>query len=117
MSHVSSAFHPGELVVYRMQKYTSHPGPRAADVEPEQKGERYVYHVDKYWVVSAVAADGSVVVVTRTGKQRRVEPNDTRLRPARWWERWLLRSRFPTTTSPNDPVSSTSSASAQPHSN
>ena len=88
-------FYPGEKVVYRMQKYTSHPGPRATDVEPEPQGENYIYHVDKYWVVSDVTPDGAVIVLTRTGKQRRLESNDQKLRPARWWERLLLKNRFP----------------------
>lgn len=117
MHHVSSDFHRGELVVYRMQKYSSHPGPRAANVEPEPQGERYVYHVDKYWVVADVAADGSVLVLTRTGKQRRLPPGDSRLRAARWWERWLLRGRFPSLPTENSGVSGASRTAAQPHSN
>lgn len=101
-------FHRGDLVVYRMQKYTSHPGPRAEQVEPEPQGERYLYHVDKYWVVADVATDGSIVVLTRTGKQRRLEGGDTRLRPARWWERWLLRGRFPRMADLQDSVEANS---------
>jgi len=117
MHQVSSEFHRGALVVYRMQKYSSHPGPRAANVAPEPQGERYVYHVDKYWVVADVATDGSVLVFTRTGKQRRLEPGDSRLRAARWWERWFLRGRFPSLPTDKPSVSNHAPASAQPHSN
>jgi len=85
----------GDWVVYRMQKYSASPGPRAANVEPEPHGEKYVYHVEKFWTVADVQPDGQLVLVTRRGKRHVLAPNDPQLRPARWWERLVYRSRFP----------------------
>ncbi|HEX5103079.1 MAG TPA: hypothetical protein VFV87_04670 [Pirellulaceae bacterium] len=88
-------YRPGDRVVYTATKHSSHPGPRAEAVEPERHGEGYSYHVKKYWLVLDVRADGTLVVVTRRGKQRVIPTSDGHLRPARWWETFFLRSRFP----------------------
>jgi hypothetical protein len=74
-----------------------HPGPRAEALQPEPNGEGYSYHVKKYWRVLDVQSDGMLVVVTRRGKQRQIPTSDSHLRPARWWESFFLRSRFPQT--------------------
>jgi len=87
-------YHVGDYVVYAMPKRTSHPSPRAKGLEPEQRGEDYVYVVEKYWVVDAVQND-ALVIRTRTGKHRRIDPNDPRLHKAHWWERLLHLNRFP----------------------
>jgi hypothetical protein len=86
---------PGDPVVYQLSKVSTDPGPRARDVHPAEFGETYRYLVDKYWKVADVLPDGQVVLVTRRGKRHVVHADDPRLRPARWWERWLYRSRFP----------------------
>lgn len=86
---------PGDPVVYRVCKTSTDPGPRAQKVHPAQHGDWYSYQVDKYWAVSEVLSDGSLTLVTRRGKQHTVPVDDPRLRPARWWERWLYRDRFP----------------------
>jgi hypothetical protein len=88
-------FTPGDFVVYRMQKHSVHPGPRAEDVHPAPQGEDYSYHVDKFWIVAAVRPDGKIVARTRRGKEHLLEPDDPLLRKAKWWERLLFRSRFP----------------------
>jgi hypothetical protein len=88
-------YKPGDRVVYTTTKHSAHPGPGAVDVHPEQHGEGYWYDVKKYWVVSRVHGDGRLTVVTRRGKEREVAASDARLRPARWWEALLFRSRFP----------------------
>jgi len=85
----------GDWVVYRMQKYSGRPGPRATQVEPEPHGEKYVYHVEKFWTVADVLPDGQLVLVTRRGKRHVLRADDPQLRPARWWERLTYRSRFP----------------------
>ena len=87
-------YQPGDRVIYIAEKHSEHPGPRAEAVHPETNGEGYSYRVKKYWVVVEVE-DGSLKVQTRRGKTRRVLISDPRLRPARWWERLLLASRFP----------------------
>jgi len=90
----SPSLKPGDWVIYRVQKSSSSPGPRAQDIRPAQGGDSYYYIVDKYWIVQESLDDGRVRLRTRRGKEHVVEPGDPRLRRARWWERWLLRSRF-----------------------
>jgi hypothetical protein len=46
-------------------------------------------------MVSDRRQDGTVVLLTRRGKQHVVQCNNPRLRPAKWWERVLYRNRFP----------------------
>ena len=87
-------YQPGDRVIYVAEKHSPHPGPRAEAVQPETNGEGYSYRVKKFWVVLEVQSD-SLVVRTRRGKQRNVSTSDPRLRPARWWEKLLLASRFP----------------------
>lgn len=84
----------GDWVVYRKQKVSTSPGPRADSVVAAQSGETYSYLVDKYWVVDEVREDGQVILRTRRGKQHQIEANDPRLRPAKWWERILFSSRY-----------------------
>jgi hypothetical protein len=85
----------GDLVVYSAQKHSGHPTLNAESVEPEANGEGYRYYVRKYWTVVGIAADGSLDVVTRRGKHRRVVSNDPLLRRAYWWERLFFSDRFP----------------------
>ena len=84
----------GDWVIYRKLKFSASPGPRAQEVSPSPHGEVYDYFVDKFWIVQAVLADGRLKLRTRTGKTHLIEPNDPCLHRARWWERWLYRSRF-----------------------
>lgn len=88
-------FHVGDPVIFRMTKFSTDPGPRAKEVQPARSGETYSYLVDKFWTVGQIAADGTLILVTRRGKQHRVTPDDLRLRPANWWERWMYAARFP----------------------
>lgn len=91
----SPKWKPGDWVVYRKQKSSPAPGPRAQQVMPMSKGEIYHYLVDKYWVVQRVRDDGQVEVRTRQGKVHLLDPEDFRLRHAKWWERLFLSNRFP----------------------
>lgn len=90
-----SEFRPGDWVIYRKQKISSSPGPRAHRTTAAPKGETYSYLIDKYWAVESVLEDGSLRIRTRRGKQHTVQADDPRLRKARWWQRWLLANRFP----------------------
>jgi hypothetical protein len=91
-------YKPGALVIYRVAKFSTHPGPRAKDIAPAPKGETYSYEVDKFWVVADSGRDGKVRLRTRRGKEHVVDSDDPRLRPARWWERLMYKSRFPSLT-------------------
>lgn len=99
MAHV---FHPGDPVVYRATKHSAHPGPRAQEVTAEKCGEGYSYVVDKFWVVAETRPDGQVVLQTRRGKIHQLSADDPRLRPARWWERFWFRGRFPSLKIPSE---------------
>jgi hypothetical protein len=85
---------PGDLVVYRLTKHSTHPSRRAIDIQPSPHGEFYTYEVLKYWVVVSVA-NGRLEVLTRRGKHRQIELVDPCLRKAYWWERLFLTQRFP----------------------
>lgn len=92
---MNAKFAIGDQVIYTRDKYSNRPGPRAKNVSPTPHGETYAYQVDKYWVVTAVEPDGSLVLRTRRGKEHTVNFSDPRLRRATWWERLLYSSRFP----------------------
>ncbi len=92
---MARTFCVGDPVIFRMTKFSTDPGPRAKEVQPARSGETYSYLVDKFWTVGQIATDGTLVLVTRRGKQHRVTPEDLRLRPANWWERWMYAARFP----------------------
>lgn len=84
---------PGAWVIYRKQKASQSPGPRAVEVRAASQGETYQYMVDKYWVVEEVMED-QVLLRTRRGKQNTVAKDDPRLRFPNWWERLVYRQRF-----------------------
>ncbi|MCC6509235.1 MAG: hypothetical protein IT423_09020 [Pirellulaceae bacterium] len=85
----------GDRVIYTRDKYSNRPGPRAKNVAPTPHGETYAYQVDKYWTVTELTPDGSVVLITRRGKTHVVPVSDPRLRKANWWERLFYSGRFP----------------------
>ena len=87
-------WNPGDWAIYRKQKRSVSPGPRAEEVHAAAAGETYTYVVEKYWIVDEVLRNGEVRLRTRRGKQHVVQADDPRLRRARWWERILLASRF-----------------------
>jgi hypothetical protein len=100
---------PGDWVIYRKTKFSTHPGPRAQNVLPAVNGDEYAYTVDKFWIVAEVRNDGSLLLKTRRGKEHVVPPGQLNLRKANWWERWRYRDRFeaiaesPNTHSPATP--------------
>jgi hypothetical protein len=93
---MSTQFQAGDYVVYQKSKFSVHPGPHAKGISPAPNGDSYSYNVDKFWRVVAVQPDGKFVVCTRRGKQHTLAADDPALRRAYWWERYLLRRRFPT---------------------
>lgn len=100
------AFRVGEPVIFTVSKNSPHPGPRAKSLHPAPAGETYSYQVEKFWTVADVRPDGHLLLVTRRGKQHEVDITDLRLRPVRWWERWLYRNRFPVLNSTSELVGS-----------
>ena len=88
-------FKPGQAVIYKKPKRSTHPGMHAKEVYPAPHGEDYCYYVEKYWTVVAVPSRGTVVVCTRRGKVHALDAHDPALRKAAWWEWLLLRRRFP----------------------
>lgn len=87
-------FKPGDWVVFRRMKHTTHPGQRARDVHATAHGDEYNYFVDKFWVVVEVQDDGRLLLKTRRGKTHTVGADDPNLRRANWWDRLRYRARF-----------------------
>lgn len=87
-------FTPGDLVIYRKTKHSTHPGPRAENVQPARHGDTYAYTVDKFWVVEEVADDGTIVAATRRGKRNRLKQDDPMLKRANIFQHLLYRDRF-----------------------
>ena len=100
----TTEYKTGDVVIFRIVKRSSHPGRRAEGILPEPRGEDYLYEVNKYWLVSDKRQDGTVVLITRRGKQHIVHSDNPRLRPAKWWERVIYRRRFPNSTMPMPPL-------------
>lgn len=96
------AFEPGDWVIYRKTKFSTHPGPRAENIAPASKGDEYAYTVDKFWVVEHCGEDGTLVLRTRRGKKHTVEEDAPQLRKANLWERWRYRARFLAITNSTD---------------
>jgi hypothetical protein len=87
-------FKAGDWAIYRKQKVSPSPGPRAQMTTPSTRGETYAYLVDKFWIVRDVLADGRLRLVTRRGKEHLIASDDPRLRRPNWIQRWLQRDRF-----------------------
>ncbi len=85
----------GDGIVYRKQKVSTHPSPRAYAVYPAGQGDTYSYFVDKFWTVENVLSDGRILVTTRTRKQHCLRPDDPNLRKAGLVARLRNRKRFP----------------------
>ena len=90
-----TAFKIGDPAVFRKQKTSEDPGPRARDIRPSKAGEDYTYFLDKLWVVEDILADGRLLVATRRGKRHLVDPDDPHLRRPNILERLRFGSRFP----------------------
>jgi len=85
----------GDRLIYRMQKSSTRPSPRAYNVYPASEGDTYSYFIDKFWTVKSVRRDGGFLVVTRTGKQRYLSPDDPNFQRAGLLKRLRYAKRFP----------------------
>ncbi|MCG8586711.1 MAG: hypothetical protein MI757_18570 [Pirellulales bacterium] len=85
----------GDPVVYRVQKCTERPGPRAKHIDPAEHGDFYSYVVDKFWIVDRVLDSGKLLLKTRRGKRHVISQSDPNLHRAHWWERIAHHQRFP----------------------
>jgi hypothetical protein len=85
----------GDVIVYRKQKVSAHPSPRAYDIHPAGQGDTYSYFVDKFWVVESLLRDGRILVTTRTRKHHYLQANDPNLRKAGLVVRLRHRNRLP----------------------
>lgn len=84
----------GDRVVYRMQKTSPCPDPRARHVYPGPNGEEYTCVVDEYWTVISTPDNQTVTVRTPAGRAFCVRRDDPRLRKANVFERLFHGSRF-----------------------
>jgi hypothetical protein len=91
---MSNHFRTGDLVIYRKTKHSTHPGPRASNIQPAQNGDTYCYTVDKYWIIRDIREDGMLLAETRRGKQHELRPDDPALKRANWLQRLIYRTRF-----------------------
>jgi hypothetical protein len=85
-------YHIAQIVVYSKTKHSAHPGPRAKEVHPAERGDDYAYVVDKFWKIIGLT-ETSVKLVTRQGKEHCVDVNDPCLRKLRWWEKIIYRNK------------------------
>jgi hypothetical protein len=88
-------FRIGDPIIYHKPKSSFSPGPRAKQVYPLEHGEAYHYVVDKFWKVFKVSDDGTLEVVTRTGKKHRLDASDPNISKAHLLQHLLYRKRFP----------------------
>ena len=72
----------GDVIVYKKQKASIHPGMRAYSIKASKQGDLYTYFVDKYWAVADIIGNGQIVAVTRTNKQHYITPGDPNIRKA-----------------------------------
>ena len=92
----------GQPVVFRKQKASDSPGPHAQAIRPCERGEDYRYFVDKLWAIGEIRDDGTLVLVTRTGKRHVIERDHPSLRRPTLLERLRYRMRFPSVDTPGD---------------
>lgn len=92
---MAGRYKAGDCVVYRKQKFSTHPGANATHIWASESGDGYSYCVDKFYRVISVETGDSIRIRTRKGKELVLRQDDISLRPARLWERLYYRSRFP----------------------
>ena len=89
----ADGYQPGDRVIYRVQKFSPHPGPRAEGVYPCMHGEDYSYFVRKPWTVVQVTGN-EIEVVTPGGKLHTLRADDPLLHRAGLLETAVLRLRW-----------------------
>ena len=90
----------GDRIVYIEPKCGECPGPRAEHIHPAAHGDDYGYTVAKYWIVSDIVDEHTIVAKTRTGKTHRVSVEDPCLRRATLFDLLLHRHSFPSPDTP-----------------
>lgn len=90
-----SQFRIGDSIIYHKPKSSVSPGPRARQVYALEHGEHYHYVVDKFWKVTSVNGDGTIEVITRTGKKHLLPVNDPNISKAHPLQQLFHRKRFP----------------------
>jgi len=84
----------GDKIIYHKPKSSLRPSQKARQVYPLEHGEAYHYIVDKFWEVAQVHEDGTLEVVTRTGKKNRLLANDPNISKVNPIQHLLYRKRF-----------------------
>lgn len=84
----------GDFVIVKKYKASTHPSPRAKDVNPASSGETYSYRIDKFWKVVQVLDDDTIEIETRRGKRHQFDPRSLSFRKATLLDRWLHGARF-----------------------
>ncbi len=87
-------FRVGDKIIYHKPKSSFCPGPRARQIYPLEHGDNYHYIVDKFWEVAQINDDGTLDVVTRTGKKNRLQTLDPNIKKANPIQHLLYRKRF-----------------------
>ena len=87
-------FRVGDKIIYHKPKSSFRPSPKAREVYPFEHGEAYHYIVDKFWKVDRVNNDGTIEVVTRTGKKHQLTTDDPNIKKANPIQHLLYRKRF-----------------------
>jgi hypothetical protein len=88
-------YNKGDRIIYKKNKVSAHPTPRARDVHPSSHGDDYHYVVDKYWIVTDIIDEKTIEAMTRTGKKHRLNVEDPRLSKAGFFSRIFNYSDFP----------------------
>ncbi|MGL4555496.1 MAG: hypothetical protein ACRC33_30370 [Gemmataceae bacterium] len=91
---------PGAAIIYRRYRTATRLRRKAQDIFPSANGDSYTFAVDKYYRVEEVLPDGRVVVRTRRGKRRTLNPADPAMRRPSWWEWLWCWHRFPPAAPP-----------------
>ena len=87
-------FNRGDLLIYKKQKQSNRPGPRARSVASAVQDGVFSYVVDKLWIVGTIGEDGTLEVHTRSGKCHQVAADDPNLRRVNWWQSIWYRSSY-----------------------
>jgi len=86
--------HVGDFIIVKKFKASTHPSPRAKDIDPATHGDTYSYRIDKFWKVVQVLDDGTIEIETRGGKRHHLDRRHQGFRKANLWDRLFHRKRF-----------------------
>lgn len=87
-------FKRGDVLIYKKQKQSIRPGPRAHSVAAAVQDGVFSYVVDKLWIVGKICEDGTLEVHARGGKCHKLFADDPNLRRLNWWQRIWYRSSY-----------------------